>query len=60
MQSPQDCARAGLRAYQRNKAYTVSALSFRLTAWSVRLVPRAFAARLGAEFARPGGPFSAG
>jgi short-subunit dehydrogenase len=52
MQSAQTVARAGLRAYQRDRCHTISFLPFRLMAWSTRLAPRALAARLGAWYAR--------
>ncbi len=52
MQSAETVARAGLRAYQKDKSYTISFLPFRLMAWSVRLAPRWVAAMMGAGYAR--------
>ena len=52
MQGAGTVARIGLRAYERDDCHVISFPPFRLAAWSTRLVPRAFSARMGAWYAR--------
>ena len=53
MQSPDAVARAGLRAYRRDRCVAYSGWAFRLLAWATRVAPRSLAALGGSLYAKP-------
>jgi len=53
MQTASDVARAGLRGYARDKSHMISGPLARAGAWLTRGAPRALAARLAANYAKP-------
>jgi short-subunit dehydrogenase len=56
MQAADEVARAGLRGYIRNRSHVMSGPLARASAWLTRLAPRALAARVATDFARPRRP----
>lgn len=55
LQQARAVARAGLHGYARNRSHVMSGPIARAAAWLTRAAPRALAARLATDFARPRG-----